>query len=131
MQERKELDTSELTVRVTKLIRYSGPGGRTYQADPDPATVTPSGPFPELVENQISSSHQTAKRRRRKKEDVWFARVHVSSKCGVAAGRGEFLISARRRLGSLALACAPRIEQWQRVAREINKKETAHCLLTT
>lgn len=57
------------------------------------------------------------------------AHVQVSAACGAAAGAGEFLLMARRRLGRLALVCAPRLAQWRALVRRRRADGTAHCAL--
>ncbi|XP_015588615.1 meteorin-like protein [Cephus cinctus] len=53
-------------------------------------------------------------------------RVRVPSTCDARHGQGEFVIMARKRLGDLTLACAPRLEAWAEAVREL---ETAPCVL--
>lgn len=154
MQERNELDTSELTVKITKLIRYVTPDGHVYTAETgaphnnsseyqrirslffennmDSASVNGVGNFDmsdDYTENQIGRSRE--RRWNSAENRVWFAKVQAGAQCGVSMGAGEFLISARRRLGALSLACAPRATEWASMIKEINENGMAHCLLTT
>lgn len=155
MRDRSELDTSELTIQITKLIRYITPDGHTYTADTGAPHNNSSeyqriknlfhldsdeligGPFhgvngvtdPGFVENQISRSRE--KRWDSGEVKTWYARVQANAQCGVASGSGEFLIAARRKLGTLSLACAPRMSDWNSLVKKINEEGTAHCLLTT
>lgn len=55
-------------------------------------------------------------------------RIKVPSKCDARHGQGEFVIMARKRLGDLTLACAPRLETWAEAVREM---KTAPCVLRT
>ena len=55
--------------------------------------------------------------------------VNVARHCGARHGTGEFVFMARKKLGDLALSCAPRLEDWVTVVRKINKDGTAHCVL--
>lgn len=156
MQERNELDTSELTVKITKLIRYVTPDGHTYTADTgaphnnsseyqrirslfyeDEEKIHPTGISTDVfatidsdyTENQIGRSKE--RRWDNAEKRVWYVKVQASAQCGVTVGPGEFLISARRRLGALSLACAPRSAEWASMIKQINDEGTAHCFLTT
>ncbi|XP_063980438.1 meteorin-like protein [Diachasmimorpha longicaudata] len=53
-------------------------------------------------------------------------RVRVSKACDARHGHGEFVIMAKKRLGDLTLACAPRLEAWAEAVREL---QSAPCLL--
>ncbi|XP_012271881.1 meteorin-like protein isoform X2 [Orussus abietinus] len=53
-------------------------------------------------------------------------RVRVPASCDARHGQGEFVIMAKRRLGDLTLACAPRLEAWAEAVRELG---TAPCVL--
>lgn len=154
MQERSELDTSELTVKITKLIRYVTPDGHVYTAETgaphnnsseyqrirslfsentDSASGNVVGHFDtvsdDYTENQIGRSRE--RRWNSAENKMWFAKVQAGAQCGVSMGAGEFLISARRRLGALSLACAPRATEWASMIKDINENGMAHCLLTT
>ncbi|XP_033213101.1 meteorin-like protein [Belonocnema kinseyi] len=53
-------------------------------------------------------------------------RVRVPTTCDARHGQGEFVIMAKKRLGDLTLACAPRLETWAEAVREM---ESAPCVL--
>lgn len=53
-------------------------------------------------------------------------RVRVPTACDARHGHGEFVIMAKKRLGDLTLACAPRLEAWAEAVREL---ESAPCVL--
>ncbi|XP_034939309.1 meteorin-like protein [Chelonus insularis] len=53
-------------------------------------------------------------------------RVRVPTACDARHGQGEFVIMAKKRLGDLTLACAPRLEAWAEAVREL---QSAPCLL--
>ena len=53
-------------------------------------------------------------------------RVRVPTTCDARHGQGEFVIMAKKRLGDLTLACAPRLEAWAEAVREM---ESAPCVL--
>ncbi|KAK7502317.1 hypothetical protein BaRGS_00006270 [Batillaria attramentaria] len=42
--------------------------------------------------------------------------IHAPRKCGIKAGKGDFLFTGRMRLGKPTLRCAPYFEQWQRLS---------------
>lgn len=46
-------------------------------------------------------------------------RVRVPTVCDARHGHGEFVIMAKRRLGDLTMACAPRLETWAEAVREL------------
>jgi len=46
--------------------------------------------------------------------------------CDARHGLGEFVIMAKRRLGDLTLVCAPRLEAWVQIVREM---DNAPCVL--
>ncbi|KAK0168954.1 hypothetical protein PV327_002710 [Microctonus hyperodae] len=53
-------------------------------------------------------------------------RVRVPTACDARHGQGEFVIMAKKRLGDLTLACAPRLEAWAEAVQEL---QSAPCLL--
>jgi len=53
-------------------------------------------------------------------------RVRVPTACDARHGQGEFVIMARKKLGDLTLACAPRLEAWAEAVREL---KSAPCFL--
>lgn len=53
-------------------------------------------------------------------------RVRVPMVCDARHGLGEFVIMAKRRLGDLTLVCAPRLEAWMQIVREM---DNAPCVL--
>lgn len=42
--------------------------------------------------------------------------IHAPRKCGVKAGKGDFLFTGRLRLGKPVLRCAPYFDQWQKIS---------------
>jgi len=106
IENRDELEVSQLTVKVTKLLRHSTEDSlsSTFTPDSESNSVVASG-----SDEQVS--------------------VNVALHCGVRHGTGEFVFMARQKLGDLALSCAPRLEDWVSVVRKINKEGTAHCVL--
>ncbi|KAL6426183.1 hypothetical protein ACFW04_009025 [Cataglyphis niger] len=55
-------------------------------------------------------------------------RVRLPVMCDARHGPGEFVIMAKRRLGDLILVCAPRLETWEQIVREM---DTAPCVLNS
>lgn len=55
--------------------------------------------------------------------------VHVPRHCHAKRGFGEFVFMARKKLGELALTCAPRLEDWALLVGELNRDGSAHCIL--
>ncbi|XP_014206019.1 meteorin-like protein [Copidosoma floridanum] len=53
-------------------------------------------------------------------------RIRVPMACDARHGPGEFVIMAKKRLGDLALSCAPRLEEWAEAVRDM---ESAPCVL--
>ncbi|XP_074103571.1 meteorin [Cotesia typhae] len=53
-------------------------------------------------------------------------RVRLPTVCDARHGQGEFVIMAKKRLGDLTLACAPRLEVWAEAVREL---QSAPCFL--
>lgn len=51
--------------------------------------------------------------------------------CGAKHGTGEFVFMARRKLGALAITCAPRLEDWAEVVRSESLGGSANCVLSS
>lgn len=125
-EQRDELDTTQLTWRLTKLLRAttagdsSEPDNDYYRYDIDNS----------IEEHNTHTKHKHKSRTTRKARNTHLhAHVQVSRACGAAAGAGEFLLLARRRLGRLTLVCAPRIQDWKELVMRRNADGSAHCLL--
>ncbi|XP_059472240.1 meteorin-like protein [Neocloeon triangulifer] len=56
--------------------------------------------------------------------------VVVGQHCDARQGDGEFVFMARRKLGDLTLTCAPRLEDWVRLSRRLNRVGASECILT-
>ncbi|XP_022830614.1 meteorin-like protein isoform X2 [Spodoptera litura] len=119
---REDLDTTQLTLRVTKLIRATSEAESKDKPDLEDDEY-----YRYDVDNTLERT--THRNHRRRKVRSLHAHVHVSSVCGASAGAGEFLIMARRRLGRYSLVCAPRIEDWMELVKRRNADGTAYCLL--
>jgi hypothetical protein len=106
IENKEELDAAQLTVKVTKLLRQSTEDNMalTSSLDGDTNSVV-----------MDSSDEQVL--------------LNVARHCGARRGTGEFVFMARRKLGDLALSCAPRLEDWVNIVRKFNKEGTAHCVL--
>ncbi|CAH0750951.1 unnamed protein product [Diatraea saccharalis] len=123
--QREDLDTTQLTLRITKLIRATTHAGEDRKDLHEPAE---DGEYYRYeVDNSLEST--THRNRRGRRARSLHAHVHVPAVCGAAAGPGEFLVMARRRLGRYSLVCAPRLDQWTDLVEKRNADGTAHCLL--
>ncbi|KAJ8730202.1 hypothetical protein PYW07_017240 [Mythimna separata] len=120
---RADLDTTQLTLRLTKLIRATS--GEEPKDKPD--DLAEDDYYRYDVDNTLERT--THRSHARRKARSLHAHVHVSSVCGAAAGAGEFLVMARRRLGRYSLVCAPRIDDWAELVKRRNADGTAHCQL--
>ncbi|KAG6445869.1 meteorin-like protein [Manduca sexta] len=119
-EQREDLDTTQLTLRLTKLIRATG-------SDTEPKDKTDEND--DYYRYEVDNTVEPARGRRGRRARSLHAHVHVASACGAAAGAGEFLVMARRRLGRYALVCAPRLQDWVQLVERRNAEGTAHCLL--
>uniref|UniRef100_A0A1B6CQ58 NTR domain-containing protein n=1 Tax=Clastoptera arizonana TaxID=38151 RepID=A0A1B6CQ58_9HEMI len=101
IEAKDELEVSEVTVKITKHLRHS--------------TLN------------IEESNNVD-------EEEWPSQLvylHVPAHCGARRGTGEFVFMARRKLGELALTCAPRLEDWVEIVRTENLNGSAHCVLSS
>jgi hypothetical protein len=101
--ENNALKQTRLSVRVTKTLR-------TLQGDP---TLSE-----EELENVIPAPTEAN-----------VLHLVVGQHCGARQGEGEFVFMARRKLGDLTLACAPRLDEWVRVQRRLSRSGAAECIL--
>ncbi|XP_045497744.1 meteorin-like protein [Colias croceus] len=108
-EQREDLDTTQLTLRLTKLVRATGADGEPSDVDDEYYRYE--------TDNTLRSKRSL------------HAHVHVSASCGAGAGAGEFVVMARRALGRLRLVCAPHAEQWDRLAKRRTAEGNAHCAL--
>ena len=62
--------------------------------------------------------HQTSPvfQRVRRDDRFLYGTIRVPSKCGVRAGKGDFLFTGRMRLGKAKLRCAPYYEDWLKIS---------------
>ncbi|XP_066588576.1 meteorin-like protein [Prorops nasuta] len=95
VQRKPDLESTELVLRVTKILRRV----ENYENN----EVISTEPYAEM--------------------DI---RVRVPTACDARHGQGEFVIMAKKRLGDLTLACAPRLEAWAEAVREL---QSAPCVL--
>ncbi|KAF5294937.1 hypothetical protein FQR65_LT10650 [Abscondita terminalis] len=99
-----DMEVSEISVKVTKLIRHTTDDG--YSDDL------------EEKENSIDNDDLT--------DEIT---LQVAQHCGVKHGVGEFVFMARRKLGNLTLQCAPRLEDWALLINDLSQDGKAHCVL--
>lgn len=104
MENREELEVSQLSVKVTKLIRHTTDDAYLDDTDDSSANDVEDGPLKEVT-------------------------LHISQHCGVRHGLGEFVFMARRKLGDLTLQCAPRLEDWAQLVNALSEEGKAHCIL--
>ncbi|XP_046408985.1 meteorin-like protein [Ischnura elegans] len=125
VESRDDPDTSELKVRVTKLIRRTRAPPPALEGDPA------------LDEDEIHEEQQ--QQPRDKGGAGWWSgaaadrgasvTLHVPAHCGARHGAGEFVFMAQRKLGQLRLRCAPRLEDWAELARRANRLAASPCVL--
>ncbi|XP_047529202.1 meteorin-like protein isoform X1 [Vanessa atalanta] len=123
-EQREELDATQLTWRLTKLLRATASADSANSAD----SIDDAGDIGDIgnsLDDDRYYRYATDRRRRRS----LLAHVQVSAACGAAAGAGEFLLMARRRLGRYSLVCAPRLHDWRALVERRNAEGTAHCSL--
>ncbi|CAK1595980.1 unnamed protein product [Parnassius mnemosyne] len=108
--QREDLDSTQLTLRLTKILRAP-----VLDVDTDDLAHD-NDYYKYSVDNEVGGGSGT------------LAHVQVWRGCGAAAGAGEFVAMARRRLGRLALVCAPRLAHWRALARRRAPHDT-HCAL--
>ncbi|KAF2880864.1 hypothetical protein ILUMI_25309 [Ignelater luminosus] len=106
VENQDEMEVSQVSVKVTKLIRHTTEDG--YSDDIEES------------ENAIENPHESSS-----KEVI----LHVAQHCGVKHGLGEFVFMARRKLGDLTLQCAPRLEDWAVLVNSLSDEGKAHCVL--
>jgi hypothetical protein len=108
IENQEDLETSTVSVKVTKHLRHSS------------SSMTSDGEEEEEEEeNSIIPGE---------KENV--VQLVLPGHCGAKHGTGEFVFMARRKLGDLAITCAPRLEDWAEVVRTENLSGSANCVLS-
>ncbi|KPJ08218.1 Meteorin-like protein [Papilio machaon] len=120
-EQREDLDTTQLTLRLTRLLRASAPADVATSHTLHTPDLTQDEYYRYDGDNTLSQSE--------KSQQALHAHVHVWSGCGASAGGGEFVAMARRRLGRLALVCAPRLQHWRRLVELRKNASDAHCTL--
>lgn len=103
VEDNHDLELSQMTVKITKLIRHTSAEESLQEIDSN--SVIPS-----------SVKHK-------------FVTLNIPQHCGVNHGLGEFVFMARRKLGDLTLLCAPRLETWVVLANKLNAEGKSHCVL--
>ncbi|XP_969763.1 meteorin-like protein [Tribolium castaneum] len=102
VENHEDLEISQMSVKVTKLIRHTVDDAFTVDT------------------NSISPEEDTPLEK---------ITLHVAQHCGVSHGLGEFVFMARRKLGDLTLQCAPRLEDWALLVNQLSEEGKAHCVL--
>lgn len=97
-----------MSVKVTKHLRHSSSG------------LASDGDEEEDEENSILSGDRES-----------LVELTVPFHCGAKHGTGEFVFMARRKLGALAITCAPRLEDWAEVVRSESLGGSANCVLSS
>ncbi|CAH0548044.1 unnamed protein product [Brassicogethes aeneus] len=105
VENRDDLQVSQLQIKVTKLIRHTA--------------FDDFGDTSSLESNSVYDEN----------EKLRGVTLHVARHCGAAHGTGEFVFMARSRLGALTLQCAPRLEDWIALANRMMRDGTAQCVL--
>lgn len=109
VENRDDMEVSQMSVKVTKLIRHTTEDG--YSSDLEDSNSIP--------DDDDSSSSSLLDR----------VTINVAQHCGVSHGLGEFVFMARRKLGYLTLQCAPRLEDWAVLVNRLSEEGKAHCVL--
>lgn len=104
VENKDELEISQMSIKVTKLIRRTGDDGYAKEIETNSA----------LDDGEDALEKVT---------------IHVPQHCGVTHGEGEFIFMARRKLGDLTLQCAPRLEHWALLVHKLSEEGKAHCIL--
>ncbi|KAG8199595.1 hypothetical protein JTE90_009432 [Oedothorax gibbosus] len=98
----KQLQTTELTVRVSRVHRTNSVQTFTQLSDPD-----------------IPLSGSTG-----------YVILHRPLRCGTKSGSGEYLFLGNWILGNPSLNCVPRMAEWKKVRRKAMKEGTNECILS-
>lgn len=114
----EELEESRVVVKMTRLLRRLSEDGGGDHTGPGPGPGDPE-------DNSLDEDED---------EGVWVtgdetASLRMPLHCGAKHGPGEFVFMARRKLGQLALTCAPRLEDWVLIVSDVNQAGSAHCVL--
>lgn len=128
-----DLEISQMTIKVTKLIRHTSNPADDDDNDVadnidlmDPTRANSKTDY--FSYRTIDSSSNTLSFDIDSGADHHVV-VHVAQHCGVTHGLGEFVFMARRKLGALTLQCAPRLEDWALLVHKMNDEESALCVL--
>ncbi|XP_050300753.1 meteorin-like protein [Anthonomus grandis grandis] len=103
VENKENLEISQMTVKITKLMRHTSAEEFLEEIDSN-----------DIVQSPFSSKQVT---------------LNIPQHCGVNHGLGEFVFMARRKLGDLTLLCAPRLETWALLANKLNEEGRSHCVL--
>ncbi|XP_071442301.1 meteorin-like protein [Hetaerina americana] len=119
-------ETSELKVRVTKLIRRTRAPPPALEGDP----------FDEGELQEEAAAGDAPAKGDRAGRHWWDSAdrgasvtLHVPTHCGARHGAGEFVFMAQRKLGQLRLRCAPRLEDWAELTRKTHRLAASPCVL--
>lgn len=112
----EDLEESRVVVKMTRLLRRLAEEGAG--AGPGPGAE-------DAEDNSLDGDED---------EGVWVTgdetvSLRMPLHCGAKHGPGEFVFMARRKLGQLALTCAPRLEDWVLIVSDVNQAGSAHCVL--
>lgn len=102
----KLLQTTELTVRVSRMHRTNSVQTFTDLSDHTNSSDTSAGQHPGHVI------------------------LHRPLRCGTKSGSGEYLFLGNWMLGNPSLNCVPRIAEWKKVRRKALKLKTNECILS-
>lgn len=102
MQERVDLETNEIIVGKTKVLR-----------DTDNARL----------------ANENASAARRSDWQQHTISYHTHRHCPTAPGAGEFVFIGRLRFNEIMLVCAPRLEEWANIVYKYEQKNAAPCIL--
>nr|XP_045616943.1 meteorin-like protein [Procambarus clarkii] len=111
------LSRTIITVRATKLFQQTSPIFRHSGAH-NPSKNAEKQEEEELLSNFLLDD-----------EGGYLGHVEVPLQCGARGGEGEFLVMGVMRLGHPLLRCAPKHQDWVRLA--MSAHTSAQCLLET
>ncbi|KAK7113222.1 meteorin-like protein [Littorina saxatilis] len=87
--------------------------GSMHKADEDSGTDHTKV---QVAVAQLIHQNSPVFNRVRRDDRYLYGTIHVPGKCGVKAGKGDFLFTGRMRLGKPKLRCAPFFKDWLRIS---------------
>ncbi|CAH0765431.1 unnamed protein product [Bemisia tabaci] len=120
IENKYELEVSEMSVRVAKYLRRSmvdTDEGHPLEAPPD--VTERNYPARRDHPNLIDGGEEDEK-----------VLIQVAAHCRIKpSDGGQFIFMARKRLGDYKLVCAPRLSEWKALLTSEAVRNGAHCVL--